>query len=703
MKFEDGFSRRKRAGRTVTVIAALLGSSVALAPTALAAQDSTKVASPGLSNAFINAEAKEPSMSADGRYVAYMSAASNIVDGDSNGLADIFVYDRVSGETVLASRATNGTLSNGVSEQPSISPDGRYLAFVSMATNFAPETNPTDPTTGQPKNVRDIFLRDLKAGTTERITRGGGNLGTLGGSFDPSTSRDGAFVAFTSLDAAIAGAGDCNNVHDVFVWERATKIVKLVPVGTETSTCGGLNPFPGVLQGNRESQNPSISADGRFIAYSSDAYNLDPAHPDSHKYDLPAPPLVGNPTLGTNIFLWDRTTGKSTRIDNAANGAEPNGDAGFVPAISGDGGVIAYMSRASDLVSGDTNGGAAPGMRDTFVYNVQTQATTRVSVSAAGAEQKCQGTQVTSQAGCQSYEAPALSHDGRYVAFVSGSNNLVLPDSNVKGRDVYVRDTTANTLVRVNVADNGAQADGNTIDSAPVMSADGRYVAFTSLGTNVVPGDTNGVADIFVNDSSPAAPKPATWTGAPFWKTDGGCIINCGPNPGPGPQQGTGYWMVASDGGIFAFGDAAFKGSTGNIKLAKPIVGMTTTPSGNGYWLVASDGGIFAFGDAAFKGSTGDIKLAKPIEAMTATKSGNGYWMVASDGGIFAFGDAAFKGSTGNIKLAKPIVGMSATPGGNGYWLVASDGGIFAFGDAAFKGSTGNIKLNKPIVGMTGF
>jgi glucose/arabinose dehydrogenase len=164
--------------------------------------------------------------------------------------------------------------------------------------------------------------------------------------------------------------------------------------------------------------------------------------------------------------------------------------------------------------------------------------------------------------------------------------------------------------------------------------------------------------------------------------------------------SGQGYWLVASDGGIFAFGDAAFLGSTGGTRLNQPIVGMQATPSGNGYWLVARDGGIFTFGDAAFLGATGNIRLNQPIVGMSATPSGNGYWLVARDGGIFTFGDAAFLGSTGNTPLNQPIVGMSATPSGNGYWLVASDGGIFTFGDAAFLGSTGNIRLNEPIVGM---
>jgi SpoIID/LytB domain protein len=162
----------------------------------------------------------------------------------------------------------------------------------------------------------------------------------------------------------------------------------------------------------------------------------------------------------------------------------------------------------------------------------------------------------------------------------------------------------------------------------------------------------------------------------------------------------SGYWVVASDGGIFSFGEAGFFGSTGNLKLNRPILGLAATPAGRGYWLVASDGGIFTFGDAAFHGSTGALTLNQPVVGMAATVTGKGYWLVASDGGIFSFGDARFFGSTGAIRLNKPVVGMAPTPTGKGYWLVASDGGIFSFGDARFFGSTGAIRLNKPVIGM---
>ena len=185
-----------------------------------------------------------------------------------------------------------------------------------------------------------------------------------------------------------------------------------------------------------------------------------------------------------------------------------------------------------------------------------------------------------------------------------------------------------------------------------------------------------------------------------IWQDDG-TLKSGGFEAGFEPQASDGgYWLAASDGGIFPFGNAAGYGSTGGIPLNKPIVSMAATPDGKGYWLVGSDGGVFPFGDAGGYGSTGGIHLNQPIVGIASTPSGNGYWLVASDGGIFPFGDAQGLGSTGNIRLNQPIVGMATTSTGNGYWLVASDGGIFPFGDAVGYGSTGAIHLNEPVVGM---
>jgi len=209
---------------------------------------------------------------------------------------------------------------------------------------------------------------------------------------------------------------------------------------------------------------------------------------------------------------------------------------------------------------------------------------------------------------------------------------------------------------------------------------------------------------------------------------------------GTGPTPTGGYWMVASDGGIFNYGTATFEGagagrfpaaavgmartpdgggywevtSAGGVAnfgdatnfggvvfgRVSNVIGMAAAPDGEGYWLVSSSGGIFTYGDAGFFGSAGNLHLAKPMVGLAATPDGKGYWLVASDGGIFTYGDAGFFGSAGAIHLNRPIVGMAATPDGKGYWMVASDGGIFTYGDAGFFGSAGANHLNRPIVGM---
>jgi uncharacterized delta-60 repeat protein len=164
--------------------------------------------------------------------------------------------------------------------------------------------------------------------------------------------------------------------------------------------------------------------------------------------------------------------------------------------------------------------------------------------------------------------------------------------------------------------------------------------------------------------------------------------------------QDQGDWVVASDGGVFAFGHAGFFGSMGGHPLNSPIVGIAGGPANGGYWLVARDGGIFAFGTSHFFGSMGGQPLNQPVVGMAATPDGMGYWLVARDGGIFAFGTAKFSGSMGGQPLNQPVVGMAAAPDGLGYWLVARDGGIFAFGSAQFSGSMGGRLLNAPVVGM---
>jgi hypothetical protein len=322
-----------------------------------------------------------------------------------------------------------------------------------------------------------------------------------------------------------------------------------------------------------------------------------------------------------------------------------------------------------------------------------------------------------------------------FLSTTDGDDPLSIVGATIPEGDPYTATPLTFTVSLAVPQNNPASVRWSTADGSAVAGQD--YEAAT--GTLVfAPGETTKTLsvrvigdfdkeadeDFFVTLSDPVN---GLLPGAP----GRGVLVNEDP-------KGQGYWLAASDGGIFAFADAKFFGSTGNITLNQPIVGMTPTPSGRGYWLVARDGGIFSFGDAAFHGSTGNIRLNEPIVGMAATPSGSGYWLVAADGGVFAFdagsfgsaagrshtaavalaptasglgywvvtadgqvfnfGDAANFGKTPT--LAQPIVGAAPTASGAGLWLVARDGGIFAFGDAGFFGSTGNIRLNQPIVGM---
>ncbi|MFZ0252052.1 MAG: right-handed parallel beta-helix repeat-containing protein [Acidimicrobiales bacterium] len=307
-----------------------------------------------------------------------------------------------------------------------------------------------------------------------------------------------------------------------------------------------------------------------------------------------------------------------------------------------------------------------------------------IVVAAASAGATVTNTQVTGNNISNSFEGGIIVH-------------AHAPNDVVTGTSI-----TGNT---VGPANNWGSTNGPPTTAGIILGVDqlppaiAPTITNTTVGGNTIFGQfyglwISGVTDVTVNPANTITVTPG---GAPTFNT---------------PAPGSGYWQVAADGGVFSYGAASYFGSTGGIKLNKPVVGMAPTQDQGGYWLVASDGGVFSFGDAAFHGSTGNLKLNQPVVAMAptpyvpgaggapASPAGLGYWLVASDGGIFNFGDAGFYGSTGNLTLNKPIVGMAPTPDGKGYWLVASDGGVFNYGDAGFFGSASTLKPSQPIVGM---
>ena len=181
---------------------------------------------------------------------------------------------------------------------------------------------------------------------------------------------------------------------------------------------------------------------------------------------------------------------------------------------------------------------------------------------------------------------------------------------------------------------------------------------------------------------------------APYHPASG--VVGMAPTP-----DGDGYWLATAAGGVYTFGDAGFYGAAAGRPLPAPIVDVASSRDGRGYWLVGADGSVYAFGDAPYEGSMAGHHLNAPVVGMAVTPSGAGYWLAAADKGVFTFGDATYFGGGPIIgPLNQPIVGIAAVPGQQGYWLVARDGGVFSFGFANFWGSTGATRLNQPIVGM---
>ena len=302
---------------------------------ALAAPGDTTHVSRSTGGIVANNGASSPAISANGRYIAFQSATSNLVAGDTNGMGDIFLRDTSDNTTIRVSVATDGTQGEWHSTNPSISADGRYVAFDTGANNLVP--NDTNGGT-------DIFVRDTQTNVTVIASLdNNGNVANLASSWLPAISADGRYVAFAS-DGILVN-GDSNFATDIYVRDLQSNTTHLISVASDGT------------QANSTSDSPAISADGRYVAFQSSATNLVPGD-----------------TNGVNdIFLRDRQTNTTTRISVATDGTQANlNTSGWqCPlAISGDGRYVVFESNASNLVDGDTNGN-----RDIFLRDTQTDST----------------------------------------------------------------------------------------------------------------------------------------------------------------------------------------------------------------------------------------------------------------------------------------------------------------------------------------
>ncbi|MEZ4589521.1 MAG: hypothetical protein R3D55_00030 [Chloroflexota bacterium] len=318
-------------------------------------------------------------ITADGRYVVFGSRASNLVENDTNETGDVFVHDRTTGATTLISSATNGVPGNGNSGFPTISADGRYIAFVSGASNLvANDANGT----------QDIFVHDRTTGHTSLIsTSSDGTQGNFHSS-SPSISADGRFVTFVSESSTLV-TDDTNESQDIFVHDRATGETIRASVASDGT------------QGWGDSYSPDISADGSYVTFESDASLAE----DSNRF--------------SDIFIHNCTTGETGIVSKASNGFQGVNGRSSEATMSADGRYVAFYSNAYNLVAPNT---AYPGI---YLHNRLNGKTTLVSSDAA-----------------QSYQAsdhPSISSDSRYVAFQTVTTNLVPEDTN-EYEDIFVYD-----------------------------------------------------------------------------------------------------------------------------------------------------------------------------------------------------------------------------------------------------------------------
>ena len=469
-------------------------------------------------------ESNYASISADGRYVAFVSWAEDLVAGDTNAMGDIFVRDRVAGTTTRVSVDPAGGNSWGDCLGPAISSDGRYVAFFSPAMDLV---------SGDANGFWDVFVRDLQLGTTELASLDSGGAQGNSRSDYPSISADGRYVAFGSLASNFV-AGDSNGTYDVFVRDRQSGTTEPVSVDSV-----------GIL-GNGYSEWPSISSDGRYVTFSSYSTNLVP----------------GDTNGWADAFLRDRLTGTTERVSVGSGGIEGNLES-LAFGMSADGRFVGFSSQATNLVSGDTNGSF-----DGFVRDRQSGTTERVTLGSGGTQ------------GNNSSHLIWISPDGRYVGFESEANNFVSGDTNGDW-DAFIRDRLTGTTELVSLAPGGMPGNGRSSD--PRGTPDGRYVVFSSFATDLVPGDLNGTADVFVRDrlggtafASLCDPGAAGVISCPCANAPGG------PGRGCNNSAATGGAILGASGGTYLSSDSLVFTTSGERPTPLSIVSQWSGTSGSG-------------------------------------------------------------------------------------------------------------------------
>lgn len=428
-----------------TITAAITITLLSTSSVSASSQSTTVLASSGLDSKGANRHVDTSSInttSSDGRISVYATGATNIVPDDLNDTFDVFAYDRITKKTELISRDAQGEPGNNASFTPTISSDGRYVAYVTGATDIIP--NADTFCAGVQFFCPNIIVYDRTAKTIRVANRTATGqripnfLNDLTGT-PPIISGNGRYVAYYT-DYAV-DSKDLNSRDDVVVHDLQTGQTK---TGSVNSSGVAMQQHVGF----------SISDDGRYVAFSSDSPKTSPDA--NNNYDN---------------FLHDFTTGKTTLISANPQG-KPGNAWSFNPVISGDGNFVAFVSNSTDLAPGDTNS-----TQDIYVRDLQASKTRRVSVSTRAA---------TANGGSLS---PSISKDGRHIVFSSWATNLVRNDKN-QTYDIFIHDRLVGITRRVNVTShNGLESQTNPFGSGgafePTISRDGKAVTYISDATNL--------------------------------------------------------------------------------------------------------------------------------------------------------------------------------------------------------------------------
>lgn len=444
-----------RARRAVLVVG-LAGAGLVAAPSSAAPTPAVRIASVSTTGVLGNGPSQSPTLSADGKYVAFLSWADNLVPRDTNAGSDVFVRDLTRSLTRLVTQDTAGEQAAPPSAfVAGLSKDGRYVAFSSQAGNLVP---------GDTNGDSDAFVRDLRYGITTRVSLAEDGSQIMGSHAD-GISGDGRYVVFTSSYRFVV-PGDDNREPDVFVRDLKKGTTRVVSVASDGTLGNGL------------SQIADISADGRYVVFTSHATNLVP----------------GDTNETSDVFRHDLKTGETIRLSVGPGGRQTTGSrpgspgtytvASSFASISANGRLVAFYSFGDGLVDGPHAAG------DVYVRDVRTSTTTLVSRGLGGAAANRSG-----PAGSLPDVRPDVSGDGRYVAFESWASNLVPGDTN-GWADGFVHDLKKGTTRRVTTGLVGQQ--GNLPAYDLVIDHDGDTVAFMALANNLGPMDDNGHADVVV-------------------------------------------------------------------------------------------------------------------------------------------------------------------------------------------------------------